>query len=130
VMDHGHLMALDTPRALVHGLGADAHVSFTLSAPLPLQELCGLDGVTTCAAHDGEGYSIVADNAQRAVVSLLDLAAARGLTIENLDVQGANLEDVFLRMTGRKLAEEDEEDDHPEAAEKPRRRGLFFGGGG
>ena len=130
VMDHGHVMALDTPRALVHGLGADAHVTFTLSEPLPLEALCGLDGVSSCSAHDGEGYAMVADNAQRAVVSLLDLAAARGLTIENLDVQGANLEDVFLRMTGRKLAEEEEEDERTEAPEKPRRRGFLFGGGG
>jgi hypothetical protein len=73
---------------------------------------------------------MVADNAQRAVVSLLDLAAARGLTIENLDVQGANLEDVFLRMTGRKLAEEEEEDEHADPPEKPRRRGFLFGSGG
>lgn len=130
VMDHGHLMALDTPRALVRGLGADAHVTFTLSESLPLEALCGLDGVSSCSAHDGEGYAMVADSAQRAVVSLLDLAAARGLTIENLDVQGANLEDVFLRMTGRKLAEEDEEDERTDEPEKPRRRGFLFGGGG
>jgi ABC-2 type transport system ATP-binding protein len=130
VMDHGHVMALDTPRALVHALGADAHVTFTLSEPLPLDSLCGLDGVSSCSAKTGEGYAIVADSAQRAVVALLDLAATRGLTIENLDVQGANLEDVFLRMTGRALAEEEEEDGDAEAAETTRRRGLFFGGGG
>ena len=130
VMDHGHVMALDTPRALVHGLGADAHVTFTLSEPLPLAALCGLDGVSSCSAHDGGGYVIIAGNAQRAVVSLLDLAAARGLTIENLDVQGANLEDVFLRMTGRKLADEEEEDERAEEPRKPRRRGFLFGGGG
>jgi len=130
VMDHGHVMALDTPRALVHSLGADAHVTFTLSEPLPLAALCGLDGVSSCSAHDGEGYAIIAGNAQRAVVSLLDLAAARGLTVENLDVQGANLEDVFLRMTGRKLADEEEEDERAKEPRKPRRRGFLFGGGG
>jgi ABC-2 type transport system ATP-binding protein len=130
VMDHGHVMALDTPRALVRSLGADAHVTFTLSAPLPREALCELDGVSSCSAHDGEGYALVAADAQRAVVALLDLAAARGLTIANLDVQGANLEDVFLSMTGRTLAEEEEEDERPETPQKLRRRGLFFGGGG
>jgi ABC-2 type transport system ATP-binding protein len=130
VMDHGHVMALDTPRALVLGLGADAHVTFTLSEPLPLDTLCALEGVSSCSAHEVEGYGVIADNAQRAVVSLLDLAAARGVTIHDLDVKGADLEDVFLRMTGRTLAEEEEEDERTEAPEKPRRRGFFFGGGG
>jgi ABC-2 type transport system ATP-binding protein len=131
VMDHGHVMALDTPRALVHGLGADAHITFTLSAPLHLDELCALDGVSGCGAHEAEGYSMVAENAQRAVVALLELAAARGLTVENLDVQGANLEDVFLQMTGRKLAEEEEEDERDgDDVKKPRRRPFFMGGGG
>ena len=131
VMDHGHVMALDTPRALVHSLGADAHITFTLSAPLHLDELCALDGVSGCGAHEAEGYSMVAENAQRAVVSLLELAAARGFTVENLDVQGANLEDVFLQMTGRKLAEEEEEDERDgDDVKKPRRRPFFLGSGG
>ena len=131
VMDHGRVMALDTPRALVHSLGADAHISFTLSAPLHLDELCALEGVSSCGVHEAEGYTVVADNAQRAVVSLLDLAAARGLTVENLDVQGANLEDVFLQMTGRKLAAEEEEDERDgDDVEKPRRRPFFMGSGG
>ncbi len=129
VMDHGHVMALDTPRALVHALGADAHVTFTLSAPVPLEALCELDGVSSCSAHEGEGYAMIAGSAQRAVVSLLDLAAARGLDVANLDVQGANLEDVFLRMTGRTLAEEEERDELTDEPQKPRRR-SFFGGGG
>jgi ABC-2 type transport system ATP-binding protein len=129
VMDHGHVMALDTPRTLVHALGADAHVTFTLSEPLPLEALCELDGVSGCSARDGEGYAMVAANAQRAVVSLLDLAASRGLTIANLDVQGANLEDVFLSMTGRKLAGDEGEGADAAEPRGPRRRG-FFGGGG
>jgi hypothetical protein len=37
---------------------------------------------------------------------------------------------VFLRMTGRKLAEEEEEDEHADPPEKPRRRGFLFGSGG
>ena len=74
---------------------------------------------------------MVAENAQRAVVSLLELAAARGFTVENLDVQGANLEDVFLQMTGRKLAEEEEEDERDgDDVKKPRRRPFFLGSGG
>jgi ABC-2 type transport system ATP-binding protein len=129
VMDHGHVMALDTPRALVHSLGADAHITFTLSESLPTRDLGGLDGVSSCALVEEGSYSVVASGVQRAVVSLLGLAAQRGVTVENLDVQGANLEDVFLHMTGRKLAEEEEEDERPDEPPKPRRRAFTFGGG-
>jgi len=116
VMDHGHVMALDSPRQLVNRLGAEARVTFTLSAPLPLDVLRGMRGVSRCSAHSEEGYTLVAADAQEAVVSLLDLAAARGLRVENLDVQGATLEDVFLQMTGRTLRVEEEEDESGEKA--------------
>jgi ABC-2 type transport system ATP-binding protein len=129
VMDHGHVMALDSPRQLVNELGAEAHVTFTLSEPVPLDVLCGLRGVSACSAHEAEGYTVVAADAQEAVVSLLAIAAERGLRVENLDVQGANLEDVFLHMTGRTLSEEEEEDEGGDETEKPRRRPLFLGGG-
>jgi ABC-2 type transport system ATP-binding protein len=126
VMDRGHVMALDTPRALVNSLGAEAHVTFTLSLPVPLEVLCALPGVTSCSAEEQGGYTLIAADAQHAVVALLELAGARGLKVENLDVQGANLEDVFLRMTGRKLGE----DEGGGEAEPPRGRGLFRRGGG
>ena len=130
VMDHGHVMALDSPRRLVSELGAEAHVTFTLSEPIPLDVLCELRGVSTCSAHEAEGYTVVAADAQAAVVSLLETAAERGLKVEDLDVKGANLEDVFLHMTGRTLSEEEEEDERDDEPPLPRRRPFFLGGGG
>ena len=38
---------------------------------------------------------MVADDAQRTVVSLLDFARARGLRVAHLDVKGADLETSF-----------------------------------
>ncbi len=127
VMDLGRIMALDVPRVLVNSLGAEATITFTLDEEAPLPDLCELDGVSNCdALVDERGYSIVADDAQRAVISLLDLAAERRLTVRNLDVKGANLEDVFLHMTGRKLSDDDEAALEPEpvGSGKRRRRGL------
>ena len=127
VMDHGHVMALDTPRTLVNSLGAEAHVTFTLSEPLPLDELCALDGATTCAAEEDGHYVLQAASAQHAVVALLAVAAERGLRIANLDVQGANLEDVFLAMTGHKLVDDDQQEGSAASAAGKRR--SIFGGG-
>ena len=107
VMDAGRVMALAAPRALINELGAQATVTFTLSDAVPVADLCGLPGVTDCRSADGSGYTLVADDAQRLVVALLEMAGERGLTIDNLDVKGANLEDVFLRLTGRTLAQDE-----------------------
>jgi hypothetical protein len=47
--------------------------------------------------------------------------------VAHLDVRGADLEDVFLSMTGRKLSDEGEEAAAGVASKKRRRFG--FGGG-
>ena len=124
VMDRGRIMALDVPRALITALGAEATVRFDLSDPVSPADLCALDGATECRAVE-EGYEVVADDAQRTVVALLDFARRRGLRVAHLDVKGADLEDVFLNMTGRKLSDGDAAE-----AEAPRkRRRLGFGAG-
>jgi ABC-2 type transport system ATP-binding protein len=126
VMDRGHIMALDAPRALITQLGAEATVQFDLSDRVPAADLCSLDGATDCRAVEN-GYQVVADDAQRTVVSLLEFARARGLRVAHLDVKGADLEDVFLSMTGRKLTDDEEE---AAAAATPKKRRRFgFGGG-
>ncbi len=92
---------------------------------MPADELCALDGATACRAVEN-GYEVVADDAQRTVVSLLDFARTRGLRVAHLDVKGADLEDVFLSMTGRKLSDDDEEAAPP----RPKKRRRFGCGGG
>jgi len=126
VMDLGHIVALDTPRALINDLGAEATVTFTVDTEPSADLFCGLDGVQSCRLQE-PGYAIVALDAQRAVVSLLDLAEREGLRIGNLDVQGANLEDVFLSMTGHKLGEDEVAAEEAEAEPKKRRRLLARG---
>ena len=123
VMDRGRIMALDVPRALITQLGAEATVRFDLSEPVPADDLCALDGATGCRAVEN-GYEVVADDAQRTVVSLLEFARARGLRVAHLDIKGADLEDVFLSMTGRKLSDDEDE----AAAASPKKRRFGFGG--
>ncbi len=84
---------------MITQLGAEATVRFDLSEPVPADELCALDGATACRAVD-EGYEVMADDAQRTVVCC-STSPAHGLRVAHLDVRGADLEDVFLSMTGR-----------------------------
>ena len=128
VMDRGHIMALDVPRALITQLGAEATVRFDLSDRVTASDLCALDGATECREVE-HGYEVVADDAQRTVVALLDFARQRGLRVDHLDVKGADLEDVFLSMTGRKLSDDEEEVAAGGATAPRKRRRLGFGGG-
>jgi len=129
VMDLGSIMALDVPRVLITQLGAEATLRFNLSPGVEADALCALDGATACRRAD-EGYELAATDAQRAVVSLLDFARAHDLRVQHLDVKGADLEDVFLDMTGRKLTDEDEEAAALAAASSKKRRRFGLGGGG
>ena len=128
VMDRGRIMALDVPRALITRLGAEATVRFDLSDRVPAADLCSLDGATDCRAVEN-GYEVVADDAQRTVVSLLEFARGRGLRVAHLDVKGADLEDVFLSMTGRKLTDDEEEAAAGAVGAPKKRRRFGFGGG-
>ncbi|HJW75198.1 MAG TPA: ABC transporter ATP-binding protein [Thermoleophilia bacterium] len=126
VMDRGHIMDIGPPQQLINKLGAEAVVTFTLSRRLPLAELRRLEGVNDCRAQEETGYELIASDAQHVVVSLLDLARERDVKVENLDVKGATLEDVFLQLTGHKLA--DDEAEVPEGS--PGRKRRFGLGGG
>ena len=128
VMDLGHIVALDTPRALINSLGAEATVTFTLDSDPSAEVFCDLDGVQSCRLQE-PGYALVALDSQRAVVSLLDMAQQHGMRVSNLDVQGANLEDVFLSMTGHKLGEDEAGAGDEEGGKRKKRRGLRARGG-
>ncbi|HEX2896025.1 MAG TPA: ABC transporter ATP-binding protein [Marmoricola sp.] len=93
IMDHGRILELDTPRALVRGL--DAPVRISVAARLDAEEAHALPGVDAVSQQDGD--TTVTTRVPARVLSEL---AARD-RLEGLRVHGATLEDVFLHLTGR-----------------------------
>jgi ABC-2 type transport system ATP-binding protein len=84
IMDESRIVALDTPTGLIASLEADARVSYT----------------------DRSGdHTVFVKDAQAAVLEVLERARAGGDTITNLAVKGADLEDVFMQLTGREYRE-------------------------
>ena len=94
IMDHGRVLRLDTPAALVHGL--DAPVRVLVSAQLlPAERAREVPGVET--VEEQETAVVLTTRAPSAVLArLADLDA-----LEGLQVRAATLEDVFLDLTGR-----------------------------
>jgi ABC-2 type transport system ATP-binding protein len=105
IMDHGRLIALGTPLALVASLGAQHVVEFAVAevAQLPADEaLNALPGVTSVRRDDGT-VSLATSEVHRLVPALLDELRARQATLTLLTTHSATLEDVFVTMTGRHL---------------------------
>ncbi len=105
ILDRGRLVALDTPQALVHSLMAEERVVFTLDSPLPagFARLVG-ENVTV---EQQAGQVVVCGQKQSIplVVRVVNELASQGLPIRDLRTEQPNLEDVFLKITGREMRE-------------------------
>lgn len=94
IMDAGRVLALAAPARLVRDLDAPVHVvvPFERCSASAARDLPGADTATT----DGVSTTIVT----RSRVELLRALDERGV-LADVEVRGANLEDVFLTLTGR-----------------------------
>ncbi len=100
IIDQGRLVALDTPQALIQGLQAGSSVRFS-----------GVKGFDADVLKDVEGVTAVAQENQHVIVHgngplLAHIAVAlsqHDITPTDLHIEQANLEDVFLALTGRKI---------------------------
>ena len=106
IVDHGHVIALGTPRQLIASLGAEHVVEFTTvdSPPdaLDVEALQQLNGVRAAREHDGR-WTLEVVGLASAVPALLAELSRRGLTLGELATHSATLEDVFVSLTGRQL---------------------------
>jgi ABC-2 type transport system ATP-binding protein len=106
IVDHGHVIALGSPRELIASLGAEHVVEFTVhdaaDGLLTAESLRALDGVKEAREHGGR-WTMEVTQLARAVPALLADLSRRGLTLGELATHSATLEDVFVSLTGRQL---------------------------
>jgi ABC-2 type transport system ATP-binding protein len=105
IMDHGQIIAQDTPAGLISMLGASAAVACAVDPVLvPTPALRTLPAVTDI--RDGlDDRLLFTDDAETTLVALLQLASSKGAKVERLQIHAPTLEDVFLKLTGRALRE-------------------------
>jgi ABC-2 type transport system ATP-binding protein len=105
IMDHGRILALDTPEALKQSVGADTIV--TLKVQGDGEALGGrisaeVQGVTRARPIEG-GVEIHAKGVQRLVPRLVTVAEAAKIELVDLSVAEPSLETVFIELTGKEL---------------------------
>jgi ABC-2 type transport system ATP-binding protein len=108
VIDHGKIIAEDTPRELIRTLGGDHVIDIALDeadgAPPP-EAFAALPAVR--AAHREAGHVVLTVSEPHvALPALLDRLESAGVSLAGLSTRHASLEDVFVSLTGRHLRDE------------------------
>jgi len=102
IVDHGKVIALDTPAALIASLGA-AHIVEAVCTPRPdLDRLAAIAGVREVREEAG-AVRLTAVELHRVLPAVLADLLGQGVALEALRTHHATLEDVFVAMTGRHL---------------------------
>jgi ABC-2 type transport system ATP-binding protein len=105
IMDHGKILALDTPAALKQSIGADTVVTVRASgdtATLARALTAGVEGVTRTRPADG-GLELHVQGRDRLIPRIVLAAERAGIDLADLSVTEPSLETVFINLTGKEL---------------------------
>lgn len=102
IMDHGKIIAEDTPENLVNRFAPTSRVFFKTDQPLQVEELKNIPNVEK-ASLQNDAYDLRVNGAEEALLRLVEIAQSRNIKILSLNVERSTLEDVFLNLTGREL---------------------------
>jgi len=108
IVDHGNLVALDTPARLKQSVPGNNVIEAQFQDPPGDWEarLTALQEVTT-VQNEGSGmFRVLTTNGSRTTTELVELAVRGGVAIRTLSVQNTTLDDVFVHYTGRQLRDE------------------------
>ena len=102
IMDHGKIIALGTPLALIRSLGADQIIEFRVTKEIADGALTTLPAVSHLHRR-GEDYSLTVAEMGVALPALLTEIKRQQSELVSLTTHQATLEDVFVSLTGRML---------------------------
>jgi ABC-2 type transport system ATP-binding protein len=106
IVDEGQIISLDTPTALIRGLGGGIIIVGLVNGQGNgiAEQVTQLPSVESAVRIDGH-MKVKARRAQDALIDLLDITNQRDVRITSLEILEPNLESVFLHLTGKKLRE-------------------------
>ena len=107
IMDHGRILALDTPAALKASVGADTLVTVQAAgdaSALAAHLEANVGGVVSTRTVEG-GVELRISGSDRVLPRVLDAAEAGGYVVQDLSVSETTLETVFINLTGKELRE-------------------------
>ena len=108
IVDHGKLVALDSPIALKATVPGSNVIETQFSHVTTdwIQQLQKLEDVTSVQAQGGDSFRILTSNGSKTTTELVELAVRSNVELRALSVQNTTLDDVFVHYTGRQLRDE------------------------
>lgn len=107
IIDHGHVLVIDTPKALKESVGADSIV--TVSATGNLEALARVLGDqvegTTKSQAIGSSVQLHVKGTAGVLPKVIAAAEQAGFSVTDLSVAEPTLETVFINLTGKDLRE-------------------------
>jgi len=105
IVDHGKLVALDTPRALIASIPGENVIEVQFENPKPDWEarLRHLDTIESIQPEGNNMYRIMTNNGSTTTTQIVAMAIAEDIKVKSLSVQSTTLDDVFVYYTGRQL---------------------------
>ncbi len=109
IIDHGEIVALDTPYALKEMLGGDV-IMLELEKPENIPVLCDIYKKNGCAyivSRKNDDIFITVKEGERHIPHVLELASRAAIPIQSVSLRKPTLDDVFLHFTGRAIREKE-----------------------
>ncbi len=108
IVDHGTLVALDTPMALKSSVPGSnvVEAQFVATPERWVEQLHGLPGVESVQEEGGNMFRMLTSTGSQTTTGLVELAVRSEVEIKTLTVQNTSLDDVFVHYTGRQLRDE------------------------
>lgn len=106
IIDHGQIIAINSPRELINEYFKESAIQFELDPPPPEVVLQSFPGAKQVMVSGNE-IIIYSDNIPATMSAILKYAEKAEITdkLKDLYMREATLEDVFLKLTGRKIRE-------------------------
>ena len=102
IMDYGNIIALASPQQLIESNIRESAIQFKMKEYPGDQVLAGLPDVSR-VIREGDDVVVYTNNIPSVISELLGLASKRSTELSELSVRQATLEDVFLKLTGKRI---------------------------
>lgn len=105
IIDHGKIIALDTPVNLIANAGLKSTIEFSSSQEDAEKIIQGLTGIGKVIEQGNDRFILNTKDSSKALKELTHFSDENNISMKNISVRKATLEDVFLSLTGRGLRE-------------------------
>ena len=101
IMDHGKIMALDTPQNLIRNISMETRLIFNITGSFELDTLKTIESISK---YEKSGDNIIIyGHDKKMVKDTVNFLVNNNIDFHDLKTEQATLEDVFLTLTGKEI---------------------------